>query len=66
MPQNAKPDETFTIVVKMQPTLLLTEGQPVENVITADDLRVHIPAGRGLHRSGLAGERCGAARGNRL
>ena len=38
MPQNAKPDETFTIVVKMQPTLLLTEGQPVENVITADDL----------------------------
>ena len=38
MPQNAKPDETFTIVVKMEPTLLLTEGRPVENVITADDL----------------------------
>ena len=38
MPQNAKPDETFTIVVKMKPTLRLAEGGPVENVITADDL----------------------------
>jgi hypothetical protein len=38
VPQNAKPDETFTIVIKMQPTLLLTAGRPVESVITADDL----------------------------
>ena len=38
MPQNAPPDETFTIVVRMQPTLLLTEGRAVESVITADDL----------------------------
>jgi hypothetical protein len=38
VPQNAKPDETFTIVVKMEPTLLLAAGRPVENVITADDL----------------------------
>jgi hypothetical protein len=38
MPQNARPDETFTIVLKMEPTLVLTEGRPVENVITDDDL----------------------------
>jgi hypothetical protein len=34
----AKPDETFTIVVKMEPTLLLSAGRSSENVITADDL----------------------------
>jgi hypothetical protein len=38
IPQNAKLDETFTIVVKMEPTLLLSEGRPIESVITADDL----------------------------
>lgn len=38
MPQNAKADETFTITVRMQPTLLLTKARPVENMITADDL----------------------------
>jgi len=38
VPPNAKPDETFTIVVRMQPTLLLAEGRPVKNVIAADDL----------------------------
>jgi hypothetical protein len=38
MPPNAKADQTFTIVVKMQPTLQLAEGRPVESVITSDDL----------------------------
>ena len=37
-PQNAKADETFTIVVRMQPTLQLAEGRPVESMITTDDL----------------------------
>ena len=38
MPQNAEPNETFTIVVKMEPTLLLTDARPIQSLITPDDL----------------------------
>jgi hypothetical protein len=47
IPQNAKPDETLTITVKMQPVLRVSPGSMIASVLTQDDLTYSAEGGGG-------------------
>ena len=47
VPKNAKPDETFTITVKLQPVLRLSWDSTIASVLTPDDLTYSSEGGGG-------------------